>query len=215
MLNNFIIIILLLILFERSVVYPPPAPPDFKQRFKLLGKKHSNLCCQYVIILFPKMSSIFSDYFLLHLFYSGDIELNPGPNKKHSEIFHKCVRDYPKNLKILHLTCRSLNTKSIELKHLVNDIGFNCIYGFKETWLKTFSILTLFEIQKNCLTCLRNGRGDAKKGEVLMLRTDFEYMNKNCESMWVQFTHLKTRQKLLINLSYCLKKNLLTNSSKT
>ena len=28
-------------------------------------------------------------------------------------------------------------------------------------------------------------------------------MNDNCESMWVQFTHLKTEQKFMINLSYC------------
>ena len=123
MLNNFIIFILLLILFERSVVYLTPAPPEFKQRFNLLGKKHSNLCCQYVIILSPTNCSIFSGYFLLLLYYSGDIELNPGPYEKYSDIFHKCMRDYPKTLKVLHLNCRSLNTKCIEFRHLVNDIG--------------------------------------------------------------------------------------------
>ena len=113
---------------------------------------NSNLCCQYVIILFPTICSIFSGYFLLLLYYSGDIELNPDPYKKYSDIFHKCMRDYPKNLKIVHLNCRSLNTKSIDLKHLVNDIGLNCIYGFTETWLNTFSNPTLFEIQKSDLT---------------------------------------------------------------
>ena len=35
------------------------------------------------------------------------------------------------------------------------------------------------------------------------LRTDFEDMNENCESMWVQFTQLKSRQKFRIDLSYC------------
>ena len=35
------------------------------------------------------------------------------------------------------------------------------------------------------------------------LRTDFEDMNGNCESMWVQFTYLKTRQKFMVNFSYC------------
>ena len=138
MLNNFNISILLLILFERSVVYPPPAPPDFKQKFNLLGNKHSNLSSQCIIILFPTICSIFSGYFLLLLYSSGDIELNPGPYEKYSDFCRKGVRDYPKNLKILYLNCRSLNTKSIELKHLVNDIGLNCIYGFNETWLNKF-----------------------------------------------------------------------------
>ena len=166
--------------------------------------------CNY---FFPTICSIFSGYFLLLLYYSGGIELNPDPYEKYSDFFQKCVRDYPKNLKILHLNCRSLKTKSIELKHLVNDIGLNCIYGFTETWLNTFSNPTLFEIQKTDLTCLRNDRCEGKKGGALMLlipktlnaklRTDFEDMNENCESMCVQFTHLKTRQKFMINLSYC------------
>ena len=87
------------------------------------------------------------------------------------------------------------------------------MYCFTETWLNTFSNPTLFEIQKNDLTCLRNDRSEAKKGGDLMLllpktlnaklRTDFEDMNEHCESMWVQFTHLKTRRKFMINLSYC------------
>ena len=144
----------MLILFERSVVYALPAPPDFKQRFNLLGKRHSNLCFQYVIIFFQSFCSIFSGYFLLLLFYSGDIELNPGPYENYSDFFHKCVRDNPKNIKILHLICRSLNTKFIELKQLVNDIRLNCIYGFTETWLNTFSNPTLFEIEKRDLICL-------------------------------------------------------------
>ena len=203
MLNNVSIIKLLLILFERSVVYPASALPDFKQRFNLLGKKHSKICRQYVTILFPTLCSIFSDYFILLLYYSGDIEFNPGPYKKYSDIFHKCERNYPKNIKILHLNCRSSNTKSIELKHIVNDIGLNCIYGFNETRLDTFSYPALFELQKKDLTSLRNDRGEAKKGGVLMLlipktlnaklRTDFEDNKENCQNMWVQFTHQKTR----------------------
>ena len=35
------------------------------------------------------------------------------------------------------------------------------------------------------------------------MRTDFEDMDGNCESMCVQFTHPKTKQKFVINLSYC------------
>ena len=34
------------------------------------------------------------------------------------------------------------------------------------------------------------------------LRTVFEDVNENCESMWVQFIHMKIRQKYMINLSY-------------
>ena len=33
----------------------------------------------------------------------------------------------------IHLNCRSLNTISVELKHLVNDIGLNYIYEFTES----------------------------------------------------------------------------------
>ena len=49
-------------------------------------------------------------------------------------------------------------------------------------------------MQKNDLTCLRNGRGAAKKGGGLMvlipktlnakLRSDFENMTENCETKW-------------------------------
>ena len=93
--------------------------------------------------------------------------------------------------KILHLNRRSLNTKPIEIKHLVIYIGLNCTYGFTETWLNTFSNPTLYGKQKNDLTCSRNDRGQAKKGGGLImlipktlnakLRTDFEDINGNCE----------------------------------
>ena len=58
MLNNFNLFIVLLILSEISVVDPPPAPPEFKQRFNLSGKKRSYLCFRYVIILFPTILSV-------------------------------------------------------------------------------------------------------------------------------------------------------------
>ena len=62
------------------------------------------------------------------------------------------------------------------------------------------------------MTCLRNDRVEAKKSGLMLLipktlnaklRTDFEDLDGNRESMCVQFTHPKTTQKFVINLSYC------------
>ena len=71
------------------------------------------------------------EYLLLK---SCDIEINSGPLLPYA-LMMKELELCNSRIKILHQNARSLAGEHLLLKELIQDIGYNCVYAFSETWL--------------------------------------------------------------------------------
>ena len=71
-----------------------------------------------------------------------DIHPSPGPLIKYENIPHN-LKNYRDNIKVLHLSCRSLNRKQTELKLFVEKIGDQTVVAFSESQFDDQNVWTL------------------------------------------------------------------------
>ena len=161
-------------------------------------------------------------FFLVVIWYlllkSGNIEINPGPVLPYALMMKK-IKLFDSRIKILHQNARSLAGQHLLLKELIQDIGYNCIYAFSETWLSQ-NHPEFWHVDKQNFDCFRKHRIQTTKtkgGGIIMyipkslkprLRDDLNcFPDQNFESLWVELCIQK--KKCVLNLSYCPEKNLL------
>ena len=118
--------------------------PSFK------GSSNSKQCA---------LTSIFNlSFFLVVIWYlllkSGDIETNPGPVLPLALMMKK-LKLSDSRIKILHQNARSLAGQHLLLKKLIQDIGYNCIYAFSETWLSQNHPEQFWHVDKQNFDCFR------------------------------------------------------------
>ena len=66
--------------------------------------------------------------------HSSYIEINPGPILPNALMMRE-LELFDSRIKILHQNARSLAGQHLLLKEPTQDIGYNCICAFSETWL--------------------------------------------------------------------------------
>lgn len=133
------------------------------------------------------------------------------------ESLKKELKFYNSNLKLITLNCQNLNSKREVTNELINNLGYNCIYGFTETWLTKDNDSKLWSFKKENFECFRCDRSQkltkkAKGGGVLLLapktyrpkqRKDLYHpTNTLYESLWVEVKVPKLDKTILINVSY-------------
>ena len=136
-------------------------------------------------------------YFLLK---SGDIEINPGPVLPYALMMKKS-KLFDSRIRIVHQNARGLEAQHLLLKELIQDIGYNCIYAFSETWLSQNHPEEFWHVDKQKFDCFRKYRIQTTKtkgGGIIMyipkilkpcLRDDLNcFPDTNFESLWVKLS---------------------------
>ena len=70
----------------------------------------------------------------------------------------KKLKLFDSRIKILHQNARSLAGQHLLLKELIQDIGYNCIYAFSETWLSQNHPEEFWHVDKQNFDCFRKDR---------------------------------------------------------
>ena len=159
-------------------------------------------------------------FFLVVVWYllltSGDIEINPGPIVPYEPMM-KELKLFDSRIKILHQNARSLAGQHLLLKELIEDIGYNCIFAFSETWLSQNHPEEFWLVDKQSFDCFREDRIQTTKtkgGGIIMyipkllklrLGDDLNcFPDANFESLWFDLSI--QNKKCVLNLSYCPEK---------
>ena len=134
------------------------------------------------------------------LLKSVDIEINPGPVLPYALMMKK-LKLIDSRIKILHQNARSLAGQHLLLKEPIQDIGYNCIYAFSETWLSQNHPEEFWLVDKQNFDCFRKDRIQTTKtkgGVIIMyipkilkprLRDDLNcFPDTNFESLWVELS---------------------------
>ena len=110
----------------------------------------------------------------LTLLLRAGIETNPVPVLTYNESIKMTLRR-ESELSIYHLNIQSILSKKELLRTLMHDLGPNCIFCFKETWLCEFDDKNVFNLDKERYCFFRTGRISTvgtktkKGGGVMML----------------------------------------------
>ena len=83
---------------------------------------------------------------------------------------------FDSRIKILHQNARSLAGQHLLLKEVIQDIGYNCIYAFSETWLSQNHPEEFWHVDKQNFDCFRKDRIQTKRtkgGGIIMYITKF------------------------------------------
>ena len=70
----------------------------------------------------------------------------------------KKLKLFDSRIKILHQNARSLAGQHLLWKELIQDIGYNCIYAFSETWLSQNLAEEFWHVDKQNFDCFRKDR---------------------------------------------------------
>ena len=78
---------------------------------------------------------------------------------------------FDSRIKILHQNARSLSVQHLLLKELIQDIGYNCIDVFSDTWLSQNQPEEFWHVKKQNFDCFLKDRiqtTDTKSGGIIM-----------------------------------------------
>ena len=115
------------------------------------------------------------------LFFSGDVELNPGPPLNYTQ-FTTLMKKYNDQVKFQYQNCQSVLGQRLILKNFLSDLGDNCISGFSETLLKSVNDTPFWLIHRENLVSFRCNR-----------RTDLQEKNKDADIFFVRSEKISSK----------------------
>ena len=82
----------------------------------------------------------------------GDIEINLGSILPYA-LMMKDIKLFDSRIKILYQNARRLAGQNLLFEELNQDIGYNCIYAFSETWLSQNLPEEFWNVDKQNFDC--------------------------------------------------------------